>query len=103
LVALILHYCPQLSCVMLNVRDKANIEAFAQGYRQYSSCVFSLHLWLRLQLSSSTALEDKALLVFISRVMQKQTINDICNVYGFTGKKDLEQFLKSKVNMSLAI
>jgi len=103
LVAFILQYCPQVSCARLSARDKTNLEAFAQGNRQYSSCVFSLHLWLRLQLSSSTALEDKALLVFISRVMQKQTINDICNVYGFTGKKDLEQFLKSKVNMSLAI
>ena len=102
LVALILHYCPQPSCAMLSTRDKANLEAFAQGYRQYSSSVFSLHLWLRLQLSSSTTLEDKALLVFISRIMQKQSINDICNVYGFTGKKDLEQFLKSKVSMSLA-
>jgi len=102
LVALILHYCPQLSCVMLNVRDKANIEAFAQGYRQYSSCVFSLHLWLMQRLSNTTALVDKDLLVFISRIMQKQSINDVCNVYGFTGKKDLDQFLKSKVSMSLS-
>ena len=103
LVALILQYCPQVSCATLSARDKANIEAFAQGYRQYSCCVFSLHLWLRLQLSSSTELEEKALLVFISRIMQKHDIKDVCNVYGFTGKKELEQFLKSKISMSLVI
>lgn len=102
LVALILHYCPPILYIKLTRRDKANIEAFAQGHRQYSSCVFSLHLWLRLQLSNSTAFEDNTLLVFISRIMQKQSINEVCNTYGFTGKKDLEQFLKSRVIMSLA-
>jgi len=97
LVALVLHYCPKLSCAKLSTRDKANIEAYAQGNRQYSSCVFSLHLWLKQQLSTPTALKDKKLLVLISRIMQKQSINEVCIAYNFTGKKELEQFLRDEI------
>jgi tRNA(Met) cytidine acetyltransferase len=102
LVALVLYYRSQLSCVKLSMRDKANIAAYAQGNRQYSNCVFSLHLWLRDHLSNPTAYGDKDLLVFISRIMQKQSTVDVCNDYGFTGKRDLEQFLKTKVGVLLA-
>ncbi len=102
LVALILYYCPQLPYATLSTRDKANVEAFAQGHRQYSNCVFSLHLWLKQQFSSSRAFEDEKLLVLISRIMQKQSINDVCSEYGFTGKKDLEKFLKSTVQLHLS-
>jgi len=101
LVSLILHYCPQEYFASLSVRDKGNIEAFANGYRQYSSCVFSLHLWLKRHCASTTV-EDKDLLVLISRIMQKQRITDVCNIYNFNGKKDLEQFLRSKVKMLLS-
>lgn len=97
LVALVLHYFPKLSCAKLSTRDKANIEAYTQGNRQYSSCVFSLHLWLKQQLSAPTALKDKNLLVLISRIMQKQSINEVCIAYDFTGKKELEQFLRDEI------
>jgi len=46
--------------------------------------------------------EDQDLLVFISRIFQKHSINDVCNTYGFTGKKALEQFLRSKVKLLLS-
>ncbi len=103
LVALILHCCPPLSFDMISLRDKANIKAFAQGHRQYSSCAFSLHLWLKQQLSGSAALKDEELLVLVSRIMQKQSIDDVCSRYGFTGKKSLEQFLKSKIQSCLTV
>jgi len=96
LVALIQQYCPQESLIELSKLDNANVSAFAQGHRQFSSCVFSLHLWLKHQLCSHS-LNDEVIDVLISRVMQKHSISDICNTYNFTGKKALEQFLKASV------
>lgn len=103
LVFLILQYCPSINCAMLSKRDKANIEAFAQGYSQYSNCVFSLHLWLKLYCASSESTDDAGIHILISRIMQKMPINDVCHTYGFTGKKELETFLKSKVKTLLSI
>ena len=100
LVALIHQYCPQSSLPVLSVLDNANVEAFAHGYRQYSSCVFSLHLWLKQQLGSQ-GLNDEVLSVLISRIMQKHSIADVCSTYHFTGKKTLEQFIKLSVKNCL--
>jgi tRNA(Met) cytidine acetyltransferase len=102
LVALIQAHCPQSSLDMLSQLDNANIEAFAYGYRQYASCVFSLHLWLKQQLGSQ-GLNDKAICVLISRIMQKHSIADVCSTYHFTGKKALEQFLKTSVMNGLTL
>lgn len=96
LVALIQRYCPQSSLIALSSLDHANIEAFAYGYRQYSSCVFSLHLWLKQQLRSQH-LNDEVLFTLISRIMQKHSVSNVCDTYHFTGKKALEQFLKVSV------
>ncbi|WP_114326605.1 tRNA(Met) cytidine acetyltransferase TmcA [Candidatus Colwellia aromaticivorans] len=100
LVALIQQYCPQSSLITLRPLDNANVEAFAHGYRQYSSCVFSLHLWLKQQLCNQH-LNDEVLCVLISRIMQKHSVSDICSKYHFTGKKALEQFLKASVMSGL--
>jgi tRNA(Met) cytidine acetyltransferase len=100
LVALIQAHCPQCSLKVLSKLDNANVEAFAYGYRQYSSCVFSLHLWLKQQLGSQ-GLNDEVISVLISRVMQKHSIADVCSTYHFTGKKTLEQFLKLSVKSCL--
>jgi len=96
LVALIQQYCPQSSLMPLSSLDKANVKAFAQGYRQYSSCVFSLHLWLKQQLCSQRINDDIGS-VLISRIMQKHSVIDICSTYHFSGKKTLEQFIKTSV------
>ena len=103
LVALILNYCSQSYLVELSSRDIENIKAFALGHRQYSSCVYSLHLWLMLVLARSTVNIDDDLLAFISRTFQKHGVAEVCNTYGFTGKKALEQFLKAKIKFLLAI
>jgi tRNA(Met) cytidine acetyltransferase len=100
LVALIQAHCPQSSLKVLSKLDNANVEAFAYGYRQYSSCVFSLHLWLKQQLSSQGPY-DEEISVLISRIMQKHSITDICSTYHFTGKKALEQFLRARVMSGL--
>lgn len=102
LVALIQQYCPQTSLLELSALDNANVEAFAHGYRQYSSCVFSLHLWLKQQLCNQQ-LSDEVLSVLISRIMQKHSVSDICSTYHFTGKKALEQFLKTSVMGALPV
>ncbi len=102
LVALIMCNSPKLTCVELSERDQANVASFAKGYGQYSSCVFSLHLWLKLAFSDAKFAEDEDLLIFINRIFQKHSINDVCNTYGFTGKKALEQFLRSKVKLLLS-
>jgi tRNA(Met) cytidine acetyltransferase len=100
LVVLIQQYCPQSAFKTLSTLDNANIKAFAHGHRQYSSCVFSLHLWLKEQLFSQQ-LDNEVLSIFISRIMQKHSISDICSMYHFTGKKELEQFLKASVMSAL--
>jgi len=97
LVMLILHYCPQQLLMRLSLRDKENVNAFSQGYRQFSSCAFSLYLWLKHQLTSKTTLKDEKLLVLISRIMQKHSISDMCSDYGFKGKKNLEQFIRNVI------
>jgi tRNA(Met) cytidine acetyltransferase len=97
LVALIQQYCPQSSLMLLSSLDNANVKAFTHGYRQYSSCVFSLHLWLKQQLFSQR-INDDMRSVLISRIMQKHSISEVCRTYGFTGKKALEQYLKSAVS-----
>jgi len=100
LVALIIQYYPQPSLIKLSAIDEANIDAFANGYRQYSSCVFSLHLWLKQQLCFQR-LNDEAVNILISRVLQKKSVDDVCRHFNFTGKKALEQFLKSSVMNAL--
>ncbi len=97
LVASILQNCPLEFLTPLNQRDRENIEAFSMGYRQFSSCVFSLHLWLQHLFVGQTTMNDEKLLVLIYRIMQKHSISEVCSYYGFTGKKDLEQFMQSQV------
>jgi tRNA(Met) cytidine acetyltransferase len=103
LVALILNYCSESYLIELSSRDIEHIRAFALGHRQYSSCVYSLHLWLMLMLARSTVNIDDDVFVFISRIFQKHSITEVCSTYGFTGKKALEQFLKAKIKFLLAI
>lgn len=98
MILVIYQNCPQKRCVDLSERDIANIKGFAQGYRQYSSCVFSLHLWLKHQLINLNYADALNLLVLITRIMQKHSIVDVCDKYGFTGKKDLEKYLRAQVS-----
>jgi len=116
LVALILQHCPvtllgNIFCnntLLGNIteHDKENIIGYAQGHRQYSTCIFSLHLWLKHQLTyqfiyqakHSDVFTDKQNKVLISRIMQKHSINEVCQSNNLSGKKTLEQFLKDTVS-----
>ena len=97
LVALIIHYCPVILLEKLSERDKASITAFSLGHRQYSTCAFSLHLWLKQQLIVDKALGNKSLLILIKRILQKHNVKAVCEYYGFSGKKAFEQRLQSIV------
>lgn len=100
LVALIQQHCPVVSLMALSKLDRANIDAFVRGYRQYSSCVYSLHLWLKQQLTKQSFTDDE-LSVLISRVMQKHSVTEVCNTHHFTGKKSFEKYLKQSFSNHL--
>ncbi|MBL0711799.1 MAG: tRNA(Met) cytidine acetyltransferase [Colwellia sp.] len=109
LIALIQHYCPKSLLVELTAHDLANVSAFTCGHRQYSCCVFSLHLWLKSvlvehPLAEHTLVEhthlseQSGVAVLIQRIMQKHNISTLCRQHNFNGKKELEQFLRAKIN-----
>ena len=100
LTLLILKHCPKSLLVELSALDKENVEAFARGYRQYSTCVFSIHQWLKQQVCYQN-ISEHVLSILIARVMQKYSINEVCDNYRFTGKKTLEQFLRVNIKAAL--
>ena len=102
LVALIQQHCPAPSLMALSQLDSANIEAFVRGYRQYSSCVYSLHIWLKQQLSKQLFTDDE-LNILICRVMQKHSVIELCNAHHLTGKKAFETALKQSITNHLHI
>lgn len=67
-----------------------SVNDFTSGQRQFSSCVFALHQWL---IKHCTAQFDSDVLPLIARILQKHTIEQTCQQYGFTGKKSLNQHL----------
>lgn len=72
------------SDIMLSVND------FSTGQRQFSSCVYALHQWL---LKHCTEPRNVDVFPLIARILQKHSIEQVCQQYGFTGKKALNQHL----------
>ncbi|WDE12768.1 tRNA(Met) cytidine acetyltransferase TmcA [Thalassomonas haliotis] len=118
LVALILRYCPRAALAGLSDFDRRTVAAFAAQQRLYSSCVYSLHLWLKSLLAKTAATTsvkakaqakekkaptttEQALYPLISRILCKHSISQVCHQYGFTGKKALNQYLISQVQQAL--
>ncbi|MGL1956459.1 MAG: GNAT family N-acetyltransferase [Colwellia sp.] len=122
LVVLLLCHCPPDNSLPLTAIDLANVKAFAQGQRQYSSCVYSLYLWLKYQLTlfestqfgstnfekinfestkETVSRDDMGYLVLIARIMQKHSVPEVCQRYGFTGKRVLNDFLKAFIGKNL--
>ena len=65
-----------------------SISDFINGQRQYSSCVYGLHQWL---LQHCLVDFNAEVLPLIARILQKQSIKQVCAQYGFTGNKMLNQ------------
>jgi len=92
LVALILQKSPAKALTELTYFDQQNVSAFAHKKRLYQACVFSLHIWL-LQHLTVNKTHNKDVLLLIARVLQKRSINEICQQFHLTGKKALNQQL----------
>jgi len=90
LVAQILYLMPEGQAPELSAHDLASIEDFASKHRLYSTCVYSLHLWLVAHLRIT--LSDKVF-PLISKVLQKKSNEELCRLYGFTGKKTINSYL----------
>lgn len=95
--------------------DINNVKAYANGERLYSSCAYSLYLWFKeLLVKSDSGQELKEIglstksgndvdmqLVLIARLIQKHDAQSVCQQFGFTGKKMLNQAIKDYVNVRL--
>lgn len=101
LVLLLLRQNTKKDLTVLSVRDIANVRAFSRGERLYSSCSYSLYLWLKHELlseakyHSTEALQQS--LVLIARLIQKQDSDYVCQQFGLTGKKMLNKHIKDYV------
>jgi len=113
LIALVFFAQPKNLPIEITSRDISHINAFAQGYRQYSCCVFSLQLWLLQTLAQSNfskqthAQKSKSkqshstqadIGILIKRILQKHSIKEVCDEYSLTGKKALEQSIQHQIN-----
>jgi tRNA(Met) cytidine acetyltransferase len=89
----------------LSLLDMSNVQAFASGERIYSSCCYSLYLWLKhdLVLDDKHRTNDnmKGCLVLIARLIQKHDSDTVCQKFGLTGKKMLNQKMKDYINYRL--
>lgn len=97
LVAVILGRAPVASLSPLSHHDKAAINAFVNGDRQYACSAFSLFLALKHSLANGQVKADDDIEVLIKRLIQQHSIDDICQQHDFTGKKAVEQWLRDKV------
>lgn len=75
---------------ILNGSDAQSVSDFISGQRQFSSCVYGLHQWLSQHCTQSF---DAEVLPVIARILQKNSIEDVCQQYGFSGKKALNQHM----------
>ncbi|WDE08144.1 tRNA(Met) cytidine acetyltransferase [Thalassomonas viridans] len=98
LIALILSYCPREYLPELSDFDRDTVAAFAARQRLFSSCVYSLHLWLKTHLSGHN---NRVFYPLISRVLCKLSTSEVCRMYGFTGKKAFNRHLVTLVQEAL--
>jgi tRNA(Met) cytidine acetyltransferase len=99
LIQLILQYQGEQNLILLTTFDINAVDAFANKSRLYSSCVFSLHLWLLEHLSKQQRKQEhnktnnKDVLPLIARILQKHSPEQVCARYQLSGKKALNQYL----------
>ena len=105
LVNLLLIQQTSEALVSLSALDIANVKAFSKGERLYSSCCYSLYLWLKHDLlvhDENLACQVKQdALVLIARLIQKHDSDTICQQFAFTGKKMLNKHIKDYVSERL--
>jgi tRNA(Met) cytidine acetyltransferase len=77
-----------------------SVNDFTSGQRQFSSCVYALHQWL---LRHCTEQFNPEVLPLVLRILQKHSIEKVCQQYGFTGKKALNQHLINYIRAHQAL
>jgi len=98
LVALIFSAASKEQLAPLTTFDTNNVDAFVHKKRLYSTCAFSLHLWLQQHLAMQSfnrkaATENEHVSILIARILQKQSIAKVCQQFQLKGKKALNQRL----------
>jgi tRNA(Met) cytidine acetyltransferase len=105
LVFLLLSQRAKKDLSILSALDISNVQAFANGERLYSSCCYSLYLWLKhdLVIDDKNRSSDnmKNCLMLIARLIQKHDTDAVCHKFGLTGKKMLNQKMKDYINYRL--
>ncbi len=105
LVFLLLRQSSKGDLNALSARDIANVQAFSRGERLYSSCCYSLYLWLKQDLLSETKCHSTEVLqqslVLVARLIQKHDSDSVCQQFGLTGKKMLNNHIKNYVHLRL--
>mgnify|MGYP005987820349 CR=1 FL=1 len=105
LVLLLLRQNTAKDLKTLSAQDIANVWAFSRGERLYSSCSYSLYLWLKHELMSDAKYHSteslQHSLVLIARLIQKQDSDSVCQQFGLTGKKMLNKHIKDYVHSRL--
>lgn len=105
LVFLLLRQSSQGDLSTLSALDIANVQAFSCGERLYSSCCYSLYLWLKQDLLSETKSHSTEVLqqslVLVARLIQKHDSDSVCQQFGLTGKKMLNKHIKDYVHLRL--
>ena len=108
LIVLLLKQQDKSKLTRITALDLANVKAFAEGQRLYSNCAYSLYLWFKHLLVTqsnfaSNITSEEIQLVCINRLLQKHSIEQVCQCYGYQGKNKLESALKDYVKQQLTI
>ncbi|MCJ8321688.1 MAG: GNAT family N-acetyltransferase [Colwellia sp.] len=98
LVWSIFSHCPKSYLPKLTPSDVNTVKAFANKQRLYSSCAYSLHLWLQHQFSAPF---DKQLMPILARLLKRMPITEVCFSYQLNGKKALNQLILDYVNKQI--
>lgn len=93
LIQLIALSVPEKFLPEITAHDRANIAAFAQGQRLYSSCAYSLYVGLKQHLATLSQEHMIAVLPLVARLLQKHSCKAVCQQFHFSGKKALNQYM----------
>ena len=88
---------PQTSCAIPSKFDIQSVRDFVGGNRQFDPCAYSLSNVLLTTLSHTTKDRNEnteAFCILIARLLQKHSLAKVCSDYIFSGKKELNLFLR---------
>lgn len=88
LVSQIIQQWPKLNLPKLTQQDEKSVVDYISKKRLFTPCLFSLNLWLLHYINGS---ENKVADFLIARILQRNSTEEVCTTFGFSGKKSLEQ------------